>query len=115
LSVARIFITYLLVSLPTAALCPLSLHDALPISVDDDAKESIMTISHTAPPAHQRSAQLGEIADRAVDTARRWLRVASGLHVKDPDRESTRLNSSHVSISYADVCMYRTQQAENND
>ena len=46
-----------------------------------------MTISHTAPPAHQRSAQLEEIADRAVDTARRWLRVASGLHVKDPSAD----------------------------
>ncbi|WP_019158676.1 bifunctional proline dehydrogenase/L-glutamate gamma-semialdehyde dehydrogenase [Brevibacterium senegalense] len=47
-----------------------------------------MTISHTASsPAHQRSAQLEEIADRAVDTARRWLRVAAGLHVKDPSAD----------------------------
>lgn len=47
-----------------------------------------MTISHTASsPAHQGSAQLEEIADRAVDTARRWLRVAAGLHVKDPSAD----------------------------
>ena len=31
-----------------------------------------------------RIAELTEIADRAVDTSRRWLRVASGLQVKDP-------------------------------
>lgn len=34
-----------------------------------------------------RIAELIEIADRAVDTSRRWLRVASGLQVKDPSAD----------------------------
>ena len=34
-----------------------------------------------------RIVELTEIADRAVDTSRRWLRVASGLQVKDPSAD----------------------------
>lgn len=34
-----------------------------------------------------RIAELTEIADRAVDTSRRWLRLASGLQVKDPSAD----------------------------
>ncbi|SMY10702.1 proline dehydrogenase family protein [Brevibacterium jeotgali] len=34
-----------------------------------------------------RNAELTEIADRAVDTSRRWLRIASGLQVEDPSAD----------------------------
>ena len=44
---------------------------------------------NTDTPVTQRVAQLEEVADRAVDTARRWLRVAAGSDVED--RSASRL------------------------
>src|SRR5690606_41319817 len=34
-----------------------------------------------------------------------WVLLAAGLVVRYPDRKSTRLNSSHVKISYAVFCL----------
>src|SRR5690625_5787118 len=89
---------------------PLSLHDALPISVDN----------------------VTAVAQQAVliDVGRTWLRVLTGntrkldhwsgctigqhdCHLQQSldvaanvrDRKSTRLNSSHVAISYAVFCL----------
>ena len=44
---------------------------------------------NTDTPVTQRVAQLEEVADRAVDTARRWLRVAAASDVED--RSASRL------------------------
>ena len=44
---------------------------------------------NTDTPVAQRVAQLEEVADRAVDTARRWLRVAAASDVED--RSASRL------------------------
>src|SRR5699024_12233273 len=41
-----------------------------------------------------------EVADRVVETV-----AAAKAHGEAPDRKSTRLNSSHVSISYAVFCL----------
>src|SRR5690606_41409346 len=41
-----------------------------------------------------------EAMERSVDEAREWFADASGQ-----DRKSTRLNSSHVKISYAVFCL----------
>src|SRR5699024_11481136 len=84
-----------------ARLSTLSLHDALPISFDDGAL------------AHARLAD----EDRVVLLAAREdlhhpldLPLAPHHGVDAPfaghaDRKSTRLNSSHVSISYAVFCL----------
>src|SRR6266496_2733999 len=66
---------------PTTEIYPLSLHDALPIS-------------------------------RPTAAARCWFRTRNGaapvpptcLRCRARDRKSTRLNSSHVEISYAVFC-----------
>ena len=44
------------------------------------------TTSSTRTPA-ARVAELRETAEKAVDTSRRWLRVASGLQIKDPSAD----------------------------
>src|SRR5437868_9736864 len=42
-------------------------------------------------------------------TPRQWIRTARWL-VKKQDRKSTRLNSSHVSISYAVFCLKKKKK-----
>src|SRR5204863_628685 len=61
----------------TTVLCALSLHDALPISFDPSGeKEALETPSY-----------------------------GLGITYEGADRKSTRLNSSHVEISYAVFCL----------
>src|SRR6266576_4833664 len=73
----------------TNAIYTLSLHDALPISWLDKA--------------------------RFAFTIARLRRLASKSHGLDPelDRKSTRLNSSHVEISYAVFCLKKKKKNEN--
>src|SRR3989442_2624189 len=79
----------------TTEIYPLSLHDALPISkAVDDAKKNMFTVAkHGQTITHESLGQFG--------AARVLLRPAS-------DRKSTRLNSSHVRISYAVFCLKKT-------
>src|SRR5690606_41656268 len=44
-----------------------------------------------------------ESEDRRVSSAEAWLKPAEAM--EDADRKSTRLNSSHVKISYAVFCL----------
>src|SRR5690606_41632907 len=71
----------------TAEIYTLSLHDALPIFVD--------------------RAVLTALSSSSRGSA--WVRLAPPVLVKnlapDEDRKSTRLNSSHVKISYAVFCL----------
>src|SRR5207248_10330233 len=67
--------------------CTLSLHDALPISVRDQA--------HAVHPEERRAAHL--------------LVVDALLHLLQ-DRKSTRLNSSHRTISYAVFCLKKKKK-----
>src|SRR5205814_9655206 len=68
-------------------LYPLSLHDALPISPRSRA---------TSPPRHRSPSTI-----RASSPLRRSLST---------DRKSTRLNSSHLGISYAVFCLKKKKQ-----
>src|SRR5436309_9467592 len=80
----------------------LSLHDALPISLSGCANRN-----------RSRDRPSRAWSQRAVSHRRRFVpRVLLGLGVRrDPlkcgflDRKSTRLNSSHVKISYAVFCL----------
>src|SRR5207249_9890012 len=100
---------------PSPPISPLSLHDALPISPRHVDVTEDLEIPGLAP---ARLVDLGDVAarDRAgvvdqeigvgafggelVDIAA----VAQIERVIAQDRKSTRLNSSHVSISYAVFC-----------
>src|SRR5690242_21489053 len=78
-------------STTTTVIYTLSLHDALPISIG---------LCHSVQHTSQHLADcLGEdIAD--IDY------ISAGInHVAFLDRKSTRLNSSHMSISYAVFCL----------
>src|SRR5258705_6444969 len=45
---------------------------------------------------------------------RRWLRrLHDELHVTSIDRKSTRLNSSHLGISYAVFCLKKKKKTKN--
>src|SRR5437870_8118885 len=101
--------------MPSTVLYTLSLHDALPISVFQDLEEGVEDVrmglldlveeDHGEGPAADCLGELAalvvaDIAGRGADeTADRVL-----LHVFG-DRKSTRLNSSHVAISYAVFCL----------
>src|SRR5205814_8600287 len=80
---------------PTAALSTLSLHDALPISAED----LLPRIARRRPARAHGLDPTAELAERA-----RRLR-ARGAHLVVEDRKSTRLNSSHLGISYAVFCL----------
>src|SRR5207302_11064248 len=86
----------------------LSLHDALPISRGAPAGDH--------PPRHQAAERAGRAHRRRAAApggdglrpgapARRWARQAE-------DRKSTRLNSSHVKISYAVFCLKKKKKQQ---
>src|SRR5207249_6345426 len=97
---------------PTA-ISTLSLHDALPILAPDPELRRLGPDPGRRPRVPRQGACGGEGRDpchralraRAADQAHpslpRPVRVAGGADARRLDRKSTRLNSSHVSISYA--------------
>src|SRR5207249_11281865 len=100
---------------PTTQIYPLSLHDALPISHEDQGFDRVRLLG--SPEA--RHAVRDRLASRQPNRAGRECskdeqkRQRSGSflrerirrrHGRRRDRKSTRLNSSHVSISYAVFC-----------
>src|SRR5205809_3282317 len=86
------FVSFFFYDTPPPEIYTLSLHDALPISADDD-------------PAGRRR------------PARRALRARSA-RLPGPargDRKSTRLNSSHGYISYAVFCLKKKKKKISTD
>src|SRR5690606_41983103 len=91
--------------------CPLSLRTTLPsVSVSPPAPPQLYTLSlHDALPISSgprplrdaTSPQRGASRQRGADRRSR----AGDLLVHAEDRKSTRLNSSHVKISYAVFCL----------
>src|SRR5205807_3163057 len=75
----------------------LSLHDALPICPAGRDREC-------SAPA-RAAARSARPADRALDRGERGLRLGT------IDRKSTRLNSSHLVISYAVFCLKKKRLA----
>src|SRR5207249_11030841 len=95
LSRAALLLSFFFNAPPATEIYTLSLHDALPISPADhaqDAKEPARSSINA--PIHKF----------------RWLHVPGSVH--QGDRKSTRLNSSHVSISYAVFCLKKKKNTK---
>src|SRR5690606_40905543 len=100
---------------PTTETYPLSLHDALPISPATRAWRASATDGPPSsdPPfnaaGHRRALRLavrGRLdPDRFLPKLPRRLVQHPGTGGHGRDRKSTRLNSSHVKISYAVFCL----------
>src|SRR5690606_40043422 len=80
---------------PTAEIYTLSLHDALPIW-----KRKSWSDSWSAACAGCWSRRITPVSTRARSTS-----SSPGKATTASDRKSTRLNSSHVKISYAVLCL----------
>src|SRR5690348_3887678 len=87
---------------PTTRSYPLSLHDALPISACAGALDR-----RYDGPRHR-------VVLRRCDSSRSCcsVLVALGTALQRRDRKSTRLNSSHPSISYAVFCLKKKSYTE---
>src|SRR5207248_10157590 len=104
-------LSFFLNDTPTTAISTLSLHDALPIYHGHDAGRTLERPEHGPPScrrAHDRE-PLRQVAaapyvagDLAVHGVRDRPRE---LPRAVEDRKSTRLNSSHRTISYAVFCL----------
>src|SRR5207248_11237929 len=99
----------------SSAFCPLSLHDALPIclrALEGNPPEELMHATACTSEKHPRSpiGIRGGGPDFIVD--RRELQFAR-VHLHGDlvrDRKSTRLNSSHRTISYAVFCLKKKKK-----
>src|SRR5205814_9161179 len=93
---------------PHPLLYTLSLHDALPISFSSSFILNPATILSNADnasaaliPSALSLVEVESIAKRVLQYRERW----GGTQVSEQDRKSTRLNSSHLGISYAVFCL----------
>src|SRR5439155_16669812 len=106
--------TYCFFSTATAptAIYTLSLHDALPISALNPASSRLVTNS-------ERPFLIN--TDRTW-RCRTWNRLSRSIPTTrktsadliKKDRKSTRLNSSHVAISYAVFCLKKKKKIDNH-
>src|SRR2546426_6410172 len=84
----------------TTEIYTLSLHDALPIS------------SAPAPPGGSECSTPPSVRRRSAPIPR-WCRGSSpAAWPRSPDRKSTRLNSSHLVISYAVFCLKKKKMTK---
>src|SRR5690625_5975110 len=82
----------------TIAVRTRSLHDALPIYDDHLAR---VDLAHEARPADVQGRGLGGDHPAALEPPQHQGADALGIADRIQDRKSTRLNPSHVAISYA--------------
>src|SRR5690606_41553112 len=98
----------------TPEIYPLSLHDALPIFADAGALALARLELHQEVAAVGRQGaqfvQLGieAVGDHAAVADRHCRLLCNGA--AQQDRKSTRLNSSHVKISYAVFCLKKKKK-----
>src|SRR5699024_12675617 len=85
----------------------LSLHDALPIYMQSQQRKHPRHARH----AENRRAQQGPTLRTRRGNAPRSREPATQEQPR-PDRKSTRLNSSHVSISYAVFCLKKKKRED---
>src|SRR5204863_8945026 len=83
----------------------LSLHDALPIST---LSESVRSTLFIVIAAYNEEGAIGSVVRELRTTYANVVVVDDGS--RDQDRKSTRLNSSHVEISYAVFCLKKKKK-----
>src|SRR5207253_4852404 len=96
----------------TTEIYTLSLHDALPISAAGNGPHAVETLrlAGSRKRLHRRR---GRSPARPVPPGEQHEAAAAGPHHRTPtrgDRKSTRLNSSHVAISYAVFCLKKKME-----
>src|SRR5690606_40820936 len=94
---------------PPTDIYTLSLHDALPISEDAHGGTPLGGQRAWPPARAMASAMCRQVAKRRqAPTTSRQAILETAMDLNDilrSDRKSTRLNSSHVKISYAVFCL----------
>src|SRR5690349_23746489 len=85
----------------TTEIYTLSLHDALPISLRSKSIAASMSIYTDAPPRRSNVESPSVAVEKGGSRAGGWYGACNPYI----DRKSTRLNSSHVEISYAVFCL----------
>src|SRR5699024_12251543 len=96
---------YVLNPLPaTSEIYSLSLHDALPILIEfaDELGMSEASIQKSK-----------EVLDAHTSSLKKAVNAGVKIAMGTEDRKSTRLNSSHVSISYAVFCLKKKKNVTN--
>src|SRR5699024_12661053 len=93
----------LLTSRHSPPIASLSLHDALPISNDTRFKSNISELDRTLGGGFVTGSLILIGGDPGIGKSTLTLQIAESNN--NLDRKSTRLNSSHVSISYAVFCL----------
>src|SRR5204862_7979382 len=105
---------FLLTSTAAPEISPLSLHDALPISHGADPSIRALFLGGTGHEFHPDGAEvdLALVVREALHLhegvsllQQILVPFLEGLRIHSRDRKSTRLNSSHVEISYAVFCL----------
>src|SRR5207302_11415437 len=87
----------------------LSLHDALPISADQRADGGV---SHQARSAMSTTLEPPKAKELDITARGGATRSARSRTWRTRDRKSTRLNSSHVKISYAVFCLKKKKKTK---
>src|SRR5256885_7528868 len=114
LSLSLIFVFFFLNDPPTPEISPLPLPDALPICVGGGEQRGRPAVEDGLRRAdHDDEVRVDELArdshPRRAGRDPGELRVRGVVHLHPPveaaDRKSTRLNSSHLVISYAVFCL----------
>src|SRR5690606_41509652 len=87
----------------------LSLHDALPICPREVARRGEQASTHAT---HRSRPPAGGlfVAPRGTRQGRLRLTAPRAAEAGSRDRKSTRLNSSHVKISYAVFCLKKKKE-----
>src|SRR5439155_22658752 len=98
---------------PTAAIYTLSLHDALPICARGRRRRQRDTaVQAPQVPADLRRGHAGVLLGLRLQACPLHPAHAAGAGGRHQDRKSTRLNSSHVAISYAVFCLKKKTSKE---
>src|SRR5207253_9590541 len=93
---------------PTTEIYTLSLHDALPIFRRKRRKRSTRKLPRLIRNLCGRTQKMQKLSSTWG-----WPTTSSPNLTKPPkDRKSTRLNSSHVAISYAVFCLKKKNKAQ---
>src|SRR5256885_13197279 len=89
----------------TTEIYTLSLHDALPISLKEKEKQKSKERRKQAAAARRGHRKTQRAPSQVKLNAEEGIRAAYYVPYDAADRKSTRLNSSHLVISYAVFCL----------